>query len=121
MVQKMAGNLTRRNFAKQASWLLAGVPAASLLRIAKAADASSAIVETSAGKVRGTTVDGVNIFKGIPYGGTTAGKNRFMPPTKPIAWTGVRDLSPMDPALRKSAPTRAVRPDLPARAKTAWC
>src|SRR5690348_16612758 len=82
---------TRRDFIKQASWLIAGAQTGLVLEVARAADTGSAIVETSAGKVRGTVVDGIKIFKGIPYGGSSAGKNRFMPPTKPMAWTGVRD------------------------------
>jgi len=47
--------------------------------------------ETVYGKVQGMQNSGVKEFKGIPYGASTAGKNRFMPPQKPVAWTGVRE------------------------------
>ncbi|MBN9087055.1 MAG: carboxylesterase/lipase family protein [Reyranella sp.] len=49
------------------------------------------VVDTDSGKVSGVTSDGVHVFKGIPYGASTAAANRFMPPKKAAPWNGVRD------------------------------
>jgi len=78
----------RRDFLKQASLLAAAVPFAITTGCSSG---SGPVADTKDGKVRGQVVDGVNVFRGIPYGGDTSGKNRFMPPTKVQPWTGVRD------------------------------
>jgi para-nitrobenzyl esterase len=49
------------------------------------------IVETASGKLRGAMVEGVAAFRGVPYGASTAGANRFMPPRPVAPWSGVRD------------------------------
>lgn len=55
-------------------------------------------VETSYGRLRGARTKGVNIFKGIPYGGRVSGDRRFRRPAPLDSWTGVRD------ALQLGAP-----------------
>jgi para-nitrobenzyl esterase len=82
---------TRRTFLKHASLLSAGAYVAPWVKFLSAADLESAIADTSGGKVRGVVVDGVRVFKGIPYGAPTGGQNRFRPPVKPAPWTGTRD------------------------------
>jgi len=49
-------------------------------------------VATTAGRVRGVVLDGdIQAFWGVPYGASTGGANRFMPPKRPDAWRGVRE------------------------------
>jgi para-nitrobenzyl esterase len=106
--------LTRRTLIQSAS-LLAGTAAANLLpdlnanatatanaTAAPAPDACTTkgptivasnetnVVETSDGKIRGYARNGVHTFKGIPFGASTEGAARFMAPTKPKPWTGLR-------------------------------
>jgi para-nitrobenzyl esterase len=83
--------LDRRSFLRQSTVLLAAAQAGPFARLALGAETADAITETSYGKLRGTVFGDIKIFKGIPYGADTGGKNRFMPPVKPLAWTGVRD------------------------------
>jgi len=52
---------------------------------------SGPVVETTSGKIRGVIQDKTSAFRGIPYGASTAGAARFMPPEKPQPWTGVKD------------------------------
>lgn len=110
----MLNPTNRRTFFKQASLLLAGTQALPLLRVAHAADADTIVADTSAGKVRGTVLQDIKIFKGVPYGANTAGKNRFMPPAKPVAWTGVRDALAYGPTAPQDASNR---PGLPAQSE----
>ncbi len=57
-------------------------------RLAKA----SRVVETDSGRIQGVVLDGnVKAFYGVPYGASTSGANRFMPPLKPEPWSGVRE------------------------------
>jgi para-nitrobenzyl esterase len=87
--RRVAAILDRRTFLQLSS---AAAAQMGWLRMAWGEEAASYVTtNTSYGKLRGLSVGGVNVFKGIPYGGSTAGKNRFMPPTRPAPWTGVRD------------------------------
>ena len=47
----------------------------------------SAIANTRYGKVRGYLDGGVFTFKGVPYGQSTAGENRWLPAKPPTPWT----------------------------------
>jgi len=54
------------------------------------ASSASPVADTAAGKVRGFTRNGIHTFKGIPFAATTEGPARFVPPSKPQPWSGIR-------------------------------
>ena len=85
---------------------------------------SGATVDTSNGKIRGLLIDRVNAFKGIPYGASTAGNRRFLPPVKPEAWTGVKDTiewSPEAPQVSPHTEIPEVRATIPATGMSEDC
>ncbi|MCW2393790.1 MULTISPECIES: carboxylesterase/lipase family protein [unclassified Sphingobium] len=47
------------------------------------------VVETAHGAIRGFVTESIHSFRGVPYGASTAGRNRFRPPEPPRSWSGV--------------------------------
>lgn len=66
------------------------------------------IIEAEYGKLRGQVAGGVASFKGVPYGDSTEGANRFLPPKPARPWSGVRD------ALELGPQSPQHNPDFPA-------
>ena len=108
-----ADKVSRRSFLKNSGMVIAAAHAGALLPLATTAHAQASnslfvTADTTSGKVQGMNLGGIRTFKGISYGASTGGKNRFMPPQKPAPWTGVRDafeFGPVSPQVL--ADTRA--------------
>src|SRR5665213_1733283 len=66
--------------------------------MAETADGLFCVAETTSGKIQGLVNGGIRQFKGVPYGASTGGENRFMPPQRPAPWTGVRECFGYGPA-----------------------
>lgn len=81
------------------SYSAAGVPRLVL-------EDNAAVVETAYGRGRGFIRNGIRTFRGIPYAGDPSGANRFMPPTKPTPWTGVRSSLYWGPCCPQVVPRR---------------
>src|SRR5271170_7688978 len=81
-----------REFDRRTLLRYSGMAAASMMlrgeRFAYGEDAPMAT--TTAGKVSGRVENGVNVFRGIPYGEGTQ-KTRFKAPLPVAAWSGVKE------------------------------
>lgn len=72
------------------------------------------VVKTRHGEVRGSLVDGVHTFKGVPYAAPPLGARRLRPPQPVELWSGVRDALSFGAAplqLRPDPQTQALVPD----------
>ncbi|HTC91463.1 MAG TPA: carboxylesterase/lipase family protein [Bryobacteraceae bacterium] len=92
----MKTKLNRRSFVSGAALgagsILGGAWNSAIAASAKDSSAQGPVANTTSGKVRGVVQENkVNAFRGIPYGASTGGANRFMPPVKPEAWSGVKE------------------------------
>jgi para-nitrobenzyl esterase len=86
----MADEITRRVVAM----LAAGLGAAALPNVALGKGrqvTSSPEAITRYGRVKGALNGTINVFRGIPYGASTAGANRFRAPQDPQPWSGLFD------------------------------
>jgi para-nitrobenzyl esterase len=89
---------SRRDLLRQAIYLAGAAPFAGLFNTrafaqldTPASESAFAVADTTYGQIRGFNVTPIRVFRGVPYGAPTGGKNRFMPPKPPRSWTGVRN------------------------------
>ncbi|MDP9084877.1 MAG: carboxylesterase/lipase family protein [Pseudomonadota bacterium] len=89
--------ISRRTVVLGAAALGAGALAGPLG--AMAADAAQAGPEamTTSGRIRGYRDGPVQVFQGVPYGASTAGENRWLPPKPPQSWSGVKETAAPGP------------------------
>lgn len=78
-----------------------------------AGPAGEPIVETASGKVQGYLEEGVKVFKGIPYGASTAGQGRFRAPKPPQPWAGVKQAIAYGPPSPQGRPASMPAPPPP--------
>lgn len=67
------------------------------------------IVMTGSGSVRGTTENGLTVFRGIPYAAPLHGPRRFQAPLPAPRWDGIRDARSFSASVAQPAHPQAPR------------
>src|SRR3984885_4746336 len=80
--------ITRRSFLVNGSLAAFASRTSSLFA---APDATSVVVRAPSGALRGESVDGVRVFRGVPFAEPPVGSLRFLPTVKVNPWKGERD------------------------------
>jgi len=104
--------MNRRSFLALSGVSIAAAGADDIARLLaqSRSEATGPAVETTAGRIRGVVDRGVHIFKGVAYGASTAGANRFLPPRKPEPWSGIRNA--FEYGSRAHQPFRPMIPEI---------
>jgi para-nitrobenzyl esterase len=101
--KRSSGAVTRREFVVQGTVALAcalGIP--QTRAFADAEKSEYVEVETTYGRIRGLKMNGLSTFKGVAYGGSASGTNRFKAARPLQPWTGVRDALKFGPPSLQS-------------------
>lgn len=64
----------------------------------------SAIANTRYGRIEGQELDGLLVFKGVPFAAPPTGARRWMPPEEPARWNGVRAAKSFAPIAPQNQP-----------------
>jgi len=103
-------DVNRRDFLQLTGWSIAYRSTMFAQRAEAQTATPGPLVETTTGRLRGLALNGALTFKGIRYGASTAGVNRFQPPVKPSSRTGVVDAFEYGP--RAWQPSRPMIPEI---------
>src|SRR5215510_9555844 len=106
-----APTIDRRTFCRRATIAMVAAMLAPITRSAVLA-ADAPVAETKSGKISGVSAEGVHACKGVPYGASTGGRNRFMPPQKAQPWAGIRSAVDWVGRAPQAPPDRGQRPEL---------
>ena len=90
-------NFRRRDVLRVALSTAAIAPFAKLFGADAPIPVPTKVVRTTNGRVQGFAHDGLQVFKGMPYGAPPIGDLRFLPPEKPKPWRGVADATEFGP------------------------
>lgn len=96
MLNILSSRLKRRSGHRERLSIFRNILAASLFFSTTAALASQ-VVESPAGTVSGVSLDGVTVFRGIPYAAAPVGELRWKPPEAKRLWDGVLDATEFGP------------------------